>query len=103
MCGPSLYLYGLVSTIASVGYKSIRESDLEHCRVCECSVGELVFGSVTELDLLERVAFWLNTSRRAARAKPEFIELLVPVPGTTCHILQVSCDPLASRRSTRLV
>ena len=51
-------MYGLVSTIASVGYKSIRESDLEHCRVCEYSVDELVFGSVTELDLLERVAFW---------------------------------------------
>ena len=41
VCGPSLYLYGLVSTIASVGYKSIRESDLDYCRVSECSVGEL--------------------------------------------------------------
>ncbi len=58
MCGPSLYLYGLGSAIASVGYKSIRESDLEHYRVGEWSIGELVFGSVTGLDLLERVAFW---------------------------------------------
>ena len=46
-----------------------------------------MFGSVTELDLLERVAFWLNTRQRAARANPEFIELLVPVPGTTCHFM----------------
>ena len=62
-----------------------------------------MFGSVTELDLLERVAFWLNTRQRAARANPEFIELLVPVPGTTCHFMHVTSKPRASRNHARLM
>ena len=33
----------------------------------------------------------------------KFIQVLVPSTGTTCHILQMDRDPLASRRSTRLV
>ena len=59
--------------------------------------------SVSEFDLLERVAFWLNTMQRAARARSKFIDLLVPVPGTTCLFVHTGRDPLASRDHARLM
>ena len=47
-------------------------------------------------DLSMRVASWLST-RSTACSDLEFIDLLVPVLGTTCHSMHVARDPFARR------
>ena len=51
-------------------------------------------------DLSMRVASWLSTGSTAC-SDLEFIDLLVPVLGTTCHSMHEARDPFARRNHAR--
>ena len=76
------------------------------CHWTPCREGRERQGERTAVELVDgcravvrRVASWLNhAASRAATRRTKFIQVLVPVLGTTCHILQMDRDPLASRR-----
>ena len=84
---------------------STHPGDWRPCRDGQGETGRRQAGNFVDgcRAAVRRVASWLNHAASRARAGLNVFKLQVPVLGTTCHILQMDRDPLASRRSTRLV